>query len=475
MITGLRYQNFKSWKDTGQIRMAPLTGFFGTNSSGKTALLQFLLLMKQTVESNDRARILHTGDDKSYVDVGTFDNIIHKKQIPGQLEFSLDWNLKETAKIGLSIGLSNGVQNAQPIPIQANQFHFDNIISGTGKEVTLKKFNYTLSDIHQSKYRFGLHQKSTKTPKAEAIYELVSQGYEVKPGFLPNRASKRQLDQPARLQPVKSYGFPDAAGLYYNTYNLFYELAFQFETVFRNTYYLGPIREKLQRIYLLSGERPENIGVRGELAIPALIASDISVTQHIATWLKKLELIHSFKLQPIAKGRKEYEALVQITPESAEVSIADVGFGLSQVLPILTLCYYVPEGSTIIFEQPEIHLHPSVQAGLADVFIDVIKTRHLQIILESHSEHFLHRLQRRIAENQLLPETQQKMTSDQTALYFCELNDNGEAEIKELDIDKYGNIKNWPENFFGDELGDLIAMTEAEMTDRIKKESPIPV
>ncbi|MBD2695260.1 AAA family ATPase, partial [Anabaena catenula] len=52
----------------------------------------------------------------------------------------------------------------------------------------------------------------------------------------------------------------------------------------------------------------------------------------------------------------------------------------SQILPVLVLCYYAPKGSTLIFEQPEIHLHPSVQAGLADVFIDVIKNRNMQII-----------------------------------------------------------------------------------------------
>ena len=69
-----------------------------------------------------------------------------------------------------------------------------------------------------------------------------------------------------------------------------------------------------------------------------------------------------------------------------------MGIGVSQVLPVLVLCYYVPEGSTIILEQPELHLHPSVQAGLADVFIDVIKHRNVQILLESHSEHLLRRL-----------------------------------------------------------------------------------
>ncbi len=142
-----------------------------------------------------------------------------------------------------------------------------------------------------------------------------------------------------------------------------------------------------------------------------------------------------------------------------------MGFGISQVLPVLTLCYHVPEGSTIILEQPEIHLHPAVQSGLADVFIDVIKNRGVQIILESHSEHLLHRLQRRIAEEQLTP--------DDVALYFTKIED-GESKLDELDVDPYGNIRNWPQNFFGDEMGDLAAMTEAAMQRQMRNGSAAP-
>lgn len=91
MLTSLRFQNFKSWADTGEIRMAPLTGFFGTNSSGKTAILQFLLMLKQTVESSDRQRILHLGDDRTYVDLGTTYDIVHQHQLPSQISFSIDW------------------------------------------------------------------------------------------------------------------------------------------------------------------------------------------------------------------------------------------------------------------------------------------------------------------------------------------------------------------------------------------------
>ena len=113
-------------------------------------------------------------------------------------------------------------------------------------------------------------------------------------------------------------------------------------------------------------------------------------------------------------------------------------------MPAIVLSYYAPKGSIIILEQPEIHLHPAVQAGLADVMIDAVKTCNIQIIFESHSEHLLKRLQRRIAE--------QKISPDTMALYFCESENDG-SKLTPLNVDLFGNILNWPKEFFGDQFG----------------------
>ena len=139
-----------------------------------------------------------------------------------------------------------------------------------------------------------------------------------------------------------------------------------------------------------------------------------------------------------------------------EVLLTDVGFGLSQVLPVLVLCFYVPGGrSTVILEQPDIHLHPSAQADLADVFIDAWKNNDVQILFESHSEHLLRRLQRRIAE--------QDIDQKDVGLYFCSMNESGESSLSQLELDQYGNISNWPKDFFGDQFGEIAAMSEAAL------------
>ncbi|HME58753.1 MAG TPA: AAA family ATPase, partial [Terracidiphilus sp.] len=72
MLTSLRIRNFKAWKDTKQIRLAPLTVIFGTNSAGKSSIGHLLLALKQTALATDRKRALHLGDAKSLIDLGTF-------------------------------------------------------------------------------------------------------------------------------------------------------------------------------------------------------------------------------------------------------------------------------------------------------------------------------------------------------------------------------------------------------------------
>ena len=91
MLKRMRLENFKSWKDTGDIEFKPITGFFGSNSSGKTSLFQALLLMKQTVDSSDQGAVFHFGDEKTLVNLGDFGSVIHKHDTEQILKFSLDW------------------------------------------------------------------------------------------------------------------------------------------------------------------------------------------------------------------------------------------------------------------------------------------------------------------------------------------------------------------------------------------------
>ena len=411
MITELTARNFKSWQDTGALQFAPLTGLFGANSSGKTSILQIPLMLKQTAERPpDWNELLYFGDEGSLVNLGSFDDIIHQPANDSSLEISVSWKTPEQ------------------IDIRGNLTDFLSfstaIVKNKYGDTELEGFRYTFDE-----YNVGIRW----TPQG---YKLIN-----------NNISAASF---------RCYGLVNPS----NYGEDYLSLQNAFENLFSRILYLGPLREYPRRRYPWEGDHPKGIGQYGEKTTSALLSGRVRrlpVDEQIPKWLQRLELIDSYDVQPVSDTGGDYEFLVKQYKGGPEVPLTDVGFGVSQVLPVLILCYYAPEGSILILEQPEAHLHPKVQSELADVLIDVVKNRNIQIILESHSAHLLHRLQRRIAEEQI--------SADDTALYFCQIND-GTSEIERLKVDEYGNIRNWPQNFFGDDMGDLVEKTKAEMQRR---------
>lgn len=459
MLERLRIQNFKSWQDTGDMAFGSLTGFFGTNSSGKSSILQFLLMLKQTVESSDRSRVLHLGDDKSYVQLGTFRDIIYKHDIKIDLDFNLSW----------SINNSKNEDNKRIFALKdVNTITFGGGVNFIAEQVTLSCFYYT----------FGQYQlEFLRAKDNQNIFDMLLHGFSTHAQPI----SHPKLDSTTNQQPSKFYIPPPTVDLVIDSFDnhnnpiivIPNDLVKEFENLFLSFEYLGPLRDYPKRYYSWGGETTKSVGNRGENAVAALLSSKTNksrivsgtnktLEENIAYWLKELGLIYSFEINPIIQGREVYEVRVKKTPESPEVFVTDVGFGVSQLLPVLVLLFYVPEGSTVILEQPEIHLHPAVQAGLADVFIDAIKRRKVQIILESHSEHLLQRLQRRIAE--------EVISQEEIKLYFTSI-EEGKSKLTTLELDEYGNIGNWPAGFFGDTLGEAAAMMKAEMERRMRQQS----
>ena len=381
MITHIRAKNFKSWADSGEVVLAPLTGFFGTNSSGKSSLLQLLLLLKQTIGSDD---VLFFGDEQSLVNLGSFRDVIHGHDTDKTL--ALEFGCKPRQPLKISVPDVNA--NGQP-----------DVLSGPIDSLTFTT--------------------SIREKRGKLSSEVL--------------------------------GASTAA----------------FENQFSRVYYLGPTRVHPQRHYHWNGKHPVEMGLCGDEAIAALLSArvrnlktshngnGVPIEARVSAWLQKMELAHDFWLGPNgASDNSTYEVRIQKTPTSARVTLADIGYGLADLLPILVHCYYVPEGSTLILEQPGIHLHPHTQAQLADLFLEVIAERHLQILIESHSEQLLTRLQRRIAEK--------KVAQDTIALYFCR-NTDGASTIEKLEVDELGDIHNWPEYFFGNVMGDMFAMTDVQV------------
>ncbi len=450
MITRLRFRNFKAWQDSGDIRLAPLTVLFGTNSAGKTSIPQLLLLMKQTAESPDRKRALQLGDSRTRVDLGTYHDAMHNNDTSKPLEVEIQWNLE--SPIAIEDPISHAKYAGDKVA-----FHVT-VQSDSREQPVVESLRYELLKDGAPTLDVKLQRKKNGGSK----FEISSQTYNLV------RQTGRAWPLP---DPVRFYGFPDEATAYYQNTAFVSDLALQMEAMLKSIFHVGPLRDYPKRLYLWSGELPDHVGAKGERAIEAILAAGARtfnfipkqrtkpLQQIVAERLRDMGLISDFKVHALGPHRKEYEVLVKTRPKLPEVKLTDVGFGVGQVLPVIVECFYVPPGSVVIFEQPEIHLHPKVQADLADLFVDAIRGREngelrkCQFIIESHSEHFLRRLQRRIAEEQL--------SKQDAALYFIHSTEDA-ARIEELDVDDFGNIRNWPQGFFGDEMEDLVARTEAQ-------------
>ncbi len=433
MITHIRMKNFKSWEDSGKVDFAPLTGFFGTNSSGKSSLLQVLLLLKQTAEQEDTREVIFFGNDTSYVNLGDFREVIHGHNVEESLELGFGCKLKDSFKIEVLGNKPDGRTGNVLVPI--DNFTFNTVTHEVGIDFLIDTFRYSF--------------KSCEVPEVK-----WERGFLLHTDLLGRQRSQQ-------IGAMNCYGGPHRG----QPHRLLHPLSGEFEKLFSHVYYLGPVRVDPRRRYSWQGEHPKHIKQWGNQTIDALLsgrvrklktlhgAEKVPIEDKISEWLQEMELAHSFSLDWTSQGATTYEVRIQKTASSPPVTLVDMGYGLSQFLPVLVLCYYAPVGSTLILEQPGIHLHPKVQSQLADLLIEVVNERKLQVLVESHSEHLLNRLQRRIAE--------EKISVDKTALYFCR-NENGVSNIERLKMDEFGNIANWPENFFGDEMGDLFAMTEAQ-------------
>jgi predicted ATPase len=475
MIDRLRIQNFKTWKDTKDLTLAPITLFFGGNSSGKSSIGQLLMLLKQTAQGQDRGLALLAGSDHTPIDLGTFLDVLHNQDISRPLQVALRLRLAEQLDVYDVIKRKHYTGDALLFSTSVRA------VSSERPQPQCTQFEYSLGTVRQSSatqessdlIRAVTAQLAQKEGKTEE-YSLETSGF---------KAVRNQGRGWPLGSPYHFYGFPDGISSYYKNASDLTKLSVALQSSLGRVSYLGPLREFPHREYSWAGESPPDVGSGGKQWLAAyLAAADRKLVPPsgkrkmpfgavVAAWLKELGLIAAFEVRKIA-GVRSYQVKVRLNEKSQLVHLPDVGFGVSQVLPVLVQSLYAPAGGTVIMEQPELHLHPGVQSNLADFFVHTSMNRadetggRVQFLLESHSEHFLRRLQRRIAD--------ETIPAKDVAIYFCLADQNGESCMERLQLDEFGNIINWPPNFFGDQMTDIAEMTKAGHARRRKQTTSIP-
>lgn len=428
MLIHLKLENFKIWRSTGPIRLAPITLLLGTNSSGKSSLIQSLLLIRQTARCTDWYVDLYFGQEErgDSVALGQFKDVLCRHGVANEV--------MSAKKFGIEFswspewGKTPSTFTARYRPGFAGAAELEYLRLGADGE------GFSVTCVRQFMY------------KLQVADERKSRG--VNRFFRPERSF---FLSPQAIERLGDKGV-DLKGL-----------CETLEDELKKIIYLGPIRRLARRDYICSGRMPTEIKDNGEMTIEALITSAVvsgavggkgrrsldpdSLWSKTIFWLRQMQLATGLRVNRLGDSER-YELLVENGDSIS--NLKDVGVGVSQVLPIIIAALFAERGHIVILEEPESHLHPLAQSQLANLFSRVSRMQGVQFIVETHSEHLFRRMQTLIAEKQISPIG--------AAMYFVERHEKA-ASMRELEVDDLGRVKNWPEGFFGDALGETRKQT----------------
>lgn len=419
MLKKIRFKNFKCFEDTGNIDIRPLTFLVGPNSSGKSSIIQMLLMLKQTVDSIDVDNPLNPNE--KYIQMGGYPEFVFKHDIKRDIEIYLEFlnNMprpkKKTTHISIKASFYYNRKTTKIMLRNRDVILDNNIIEKVQRDIKKKKYKSTLL-------------YTEKNEKKEIVFDRI---------------------EPIKFfgtRPVYSNKLIKESKEYYPSGDIYFITNYMIANEFSNIYYLGPLREYPKRFYVTSGISPKDVGIRGEYSVDVLWLAHrskgkkLDIIEEVNHWFKEFNIAKNLRLAPVGKTHYYYY-IVEIIDKATGVvtNIADVGFGASQALPIIIESFYAPPESIILIEQPEIHLHPKAQSILGDLFLKAVSEGNKTFIIETHSEHILDRIRRRIAEK--------KISKDKIAIYYFEPSEGG-TKIQEVTINEHGQFEKFPEGFF---------------------------
>ena len=401
-ITRISVQGFKSLYDECSIEIRPLTILAGANSSGKSSIMQPLLLMKQTLEAPyDPGALLLNGSNVKFTLAKQLLSCVSRtsNQFKIKLQFTNDHLIENIFQLKKGIG----------IDIVRTELHFGNGL---------------------------IWQMSIDGKNKEIIDELQLQKYLDKAP----RRQKTELDSMLPTPRLKE-GSVKRVRCFLEPKNLILFKGFSEEI--RQVIHVPGLRGNPERQYPTTAIGDEFPGTF-ENYIANIInfwqKNEDSKLQKLAEALKTLGL--TSKIDTKQMNDVQLELRVSRLPGRDDandmVNIADVGIGVSQVLPVLVALLVAKPGQLVYIEQPELHLHPRAQAALANILADAAK-RGVRVVIETHSELLLLAVQSLVAERQLSP--------DLVKLHWFTRGDDGMTKVSSADLDEAGAFGDFPEDF----------------------------
>jgi len=411
-ISRIAVSGFKSIAEEQSIEVRPLTILAGANSSGKSSIMQPLLLLKQTLEASyDPGALLLDGPNLKFTSYDQFLSRTGKGPRSDELHLTLGVgphlvlriNFRKVPEKGLDVSEMSFSSTKGKISLRSGMTH-DEIVS-----VLPPPWNDVLEKVEQDSKR-----------RLEWVIERER-------CFLVLRATETGKRKRVMFYP----SWPTSI----------------FEPHVRNVIHLPGLRGNPERTYPLSG-----IGSSFPGTFQSYTASVIAGWRKdknkkkldmLGEDLEKLGLTWKVRANPIDDTRVELKVGRLPHPLRAGaqdlVSIADVGFGVSQSLPVLVALHVAERGQLVYLEQPEIHLHPRAQGAMAEVLADAA-IRGVRVVVETHSVLLIRAIQSLVAEDRL--------ASEKVKLHWFERrHSDGCTQIKSADLDKAGAFGDWPQDF----------------------------
>ena len=436
MLNHIWVENFRPFNKRVDVQIKPITILVGRNSAGKSSILKFLLMLKQSIGGGD-SFLVTEGED---VHLGTFDDIRNSKTKKKYLRFGLGFNHIPWGRDNF-ISIEEDQNSKKKNDDQDENKSFTISISGISskpiREVTAETNTEVFYDpaVRVGKQSVAIKRKnSTILKKTQSISSTNL--FEFMGSIEKEHPKKSQKD----FLEFLSSSMPE------------FSVYLNLRTTLENLKHLGPIREEFQRTIVAGTPPRADVGKRGEYTLvhlyrilkgggkrAAFVARHTSAVAHVDNLIFGKEMKGYITL---GRGRNKRTG--------AKNLLADFGCGVSQFLPILVQGALLPEKGTLLVEQPEAHLHSDAHMAAASFFVDLLNERKVYSIIETHSSSFLLRIRHLIKKKKLRPE-------DVSVCYFYQ--ERGSTHVRNLKISQDGRMeKGLPMEFFGGAILESIKM-----------------
>jgi len=412
-FSGIAVRGFKSLRDEQRVEIRPLTILAGANSSGKSSIMQPLLLLKQTLDApGDPGALLLDGPNVRFTSADQLLSRTAGTAAASAFAIRLDLSTGESLETVFRAeqGKGFGVERTR---FDSDGDHVEITMETTHEEI----LGFLPKRIREVAERFA---RGGKEGQRYSVYRdrcfLALRLAE------PEEAGTRGLFRPLGISPSGA-----------------------FVSHIRAVIHLPGLRGNPRRTYPKTA-----VGPRFPGTFEAYVASTIARWEaeekeklaDLGRMLQNLEL--SWKVKTSRVDDTQVEILVGRLPHSKRggahdlVNIADVGFGVSQSLPVLVALIEAVPGQLVYIEQPEIHLHPKAQRGLAHALCEAAK-RGVVLVIETHSAILLRAIQTLVASGD--------MPREDVRLHWFQRDEAGVTIISTGDLDEDGAYGDWPQDF----------------------------